>query len=67
MSVESDFKKKLQEAGLECEDYFEVVSEVFDIHYSEKDPISGKKTTWTEQELRYVVYCKDFKALNSHL
>ena len=59
--VEADFKNKMQEACVECKDFFEVVTEIFDIHYTEKDPVTGKKTKWTTQEQRNVVYCKDVK------
>ena len=59
--VEADFKNKMQEACVECEDFFEVVTEIFDIHYTEKDPVTGKKTKWTTQEQRNVVYCKDIE------
>ena len=57
----------MQEACVECEDYFDDVSEVFDIHYSEKDPITKKKTHWTEQELRHVVYCKNFEDFEKYV
>ena len=43
------------------------MTEIFEIHYHEKDPVTGKKTSWTELEPRDVVYCKDFKAFETYV
>ena len=61
LCVEAEFKKAMQEASVECEEFFEVVTESFEIHYHEKDPVTKKKISWTVIEPRDVVYCKDIE------
>ena len=65
--IEADFKKAIQAASFECDEFFEVVTEIFEIHYHEKYPVTGEKTSWTMLEPRNVVHCKDCKAFEQYV